>query len=398
MDQSQRFVLVKAILPQKDMHYVSLINEQLKLQKKYPQYILAINGYDFFEDKTLLQITYNCSKYAKSLTEVQFKTQEEKFRIFDQLIEIAEFLEKNKILHNNIKKNNLIIDHNKLYLTDFGYIAGQPDLNIFRNKLNFINLNLNQKKQIYPYLTKGLMEAIITYNERQLKQKLEKREPIEIMQYDQHVLTSLMVEIFSPLEWNNCDLSYLKDFSFSQKIGYIKINNLDLQDYAIVIIEQILNFRFQKENQLTLEFPRRLEPMLKKIDKQRVLNNKNLELVEDYFKNKDFEFDLGLLYCFTTCKLLELETQVEQSGKEFDCKLRKEISRILAILNMIDNQIFQKKDFEKLESLDDKLFCLAYLDEQFETFEISKNRDQTQENREIYQIQLFFKILINRIL
>ncbi|CAD8208748.1 unnamed protein product [Paramecium octaurelia] len=381
MDQDERKVITKTILLKKYQYYLALLNEQIELQKRYPQYILGIHDYQNKEDQ--LQITYNCSENAKSLSKVEFRTKEEKIRMFHQLFEIAEFLKQNNILHNNIKKNNLIIDDNKLYLTDFGYIAGQLGVNMFRNELNFIQtLNKDQKKQVIPYLTKELVQILDNNDKEYRKEKLNQRDPQEIMRYDQHVLTCLMVEIFSPLDWEVYELVILKSFSFKQKLMDIKKHNSDFPNYAILIIEQILQSMFVKEDLSISKFPKPLEPILRKIKKQRLKNVHNQQIVQDYLQNKDFEFDLGLLYCFKINELEQTKSELQESNKEFDCQLTKEISRILEIPQKIKDQQFLIDDFIVLP-LDDKLFCLVYLDNYLEDFRLSNERDHSKQKNEL---------------
>ncbi|CAD8099749.1 unnamed protein product [Paramecium primaurelia] len=380
-------------------NYEKLLDEQIILCKdeENRKYILGIDNYQYNEEQNKFIIKYNINgntdniiQEAKSLSQVQLNTLEEKLNIFDQLLELAEFLKKKRILHNNIKKNNLILYQNKLYLTDFGYLQKQQQSNMFIDQKNFVRtLNKDQQRQIYPYQSQQLLEILNAYylQNEELMEQFEQRQQEHIQNNDQHVLTVLMFEIFYHYEkdykydlQNSLNLS--KKANRKNQLKWMKEKNSDVQDYILIIIQQILKKRFIIDNQLSENFPKSLSGCIFQIDRESLINIDNQKLVQEYFENKIQQFDQESLYCFTYKELQQLQGQIQNSQNQFEQDLKQEIEKIQKLYDNIDNKQLNKENFKQLE-LEEQFICLVYLDQKIVEFDINQNQDQSQEVKKL---------------
>ncbi|CAD8195131.1 unnamed protein product [Paramecium pentaurelia] len=380
-------------------NYEQLLDEQITLcqDEENCKYIFRIDNYRYDEKQNKFiinynfkEITQNISQEAKSLSQVQLKTLEEKLNIFDQLLELAEFLKKKKIIHNNIKKNNLILYNNKLYLTDFGYLQEQDESNIFMDQKNFVRtLNQDQQRQIYPYQSYELLEILNKYylQNEELMEKLEQRTQKDIQVNDQHVLTVMMFEIFYYFDKNyqynlQNSLKCSKKAVRKNQLQWMKERNQDVQDYILIIIQQILKKRFIIDNELLENFPKSLSGCIFQIDREKLINIDNQKLVQEYFENKILEFDQELLYCFTYKELQQLQGQIQNPQNQFEQDLKQEIEKIQKLYDNIDNKQLNKENFQQLE-LEKQFICLVYLDQKIDEFDFVKNQDQSQEVKKL---------------
>ncbi|CAD8099787.1 unnamed protein product [Paramecium primaurelia] len=380
-------------------NYEKLLDEQINLcqDEENRKYILGIDDYQYNKKQNKFKINYNfngitqnISQEAKSLSQVQLNTLEEKLNIFDQLLELAKFLKKKKIIHNNIQKNNLILYKNKLYLTDFGYLQGQQKSNMFMDQKNFVRtLNKDQQRQIYPYQSQQLLEILDMYylQNEELMQKLEQRKQEGIQENDQHVLTVLMFEIFYHYDKDQIydlknSLSLSKKANRNYQLKWMIDQNPDVQDYLLIIIQQILKKRFIINNELSENFPKSLSGCIFQIDRKRLINIDNLQLVQEYFENKIQQFDQESLYCFTYKELQQLQGQIQNSQNQFEQDLKQEIEKIQKLYDNIDKKQFNMENFKQLE-LEEKFICLVYLDQKIDDFDFVKNQDQSQEVKKL---------------
>ncbi|CAD8124104.1 unnamed protein product [Paramecium sonneborni] len=317
-----------------------------KENQQYQQYILRIDSYNYEEKEKQYKIISQVEKKKKAQSLLQYFKENKKsnlasrYNIFDNLLQIAEFLKNQNIPHNNIIPSNLVLVGDKLYLTDFGFLQNEKQEPVlFQDQLNFMqNLNQEEKRQIYPYLNTDLLQIVREEDDQKKREKLKSRKVENVKQQDQYALTIIMLELFYPLDdFKNLPIDILT-------LEQPKIPNLTNEAWKI--IKDLIDKRLKNE-------PYSLEKLINEEQIPQYIINKDNLIKEDIQKysqqclEENAIFDKSILYLYNLEELRHKQNQIKkQDEKDFE-NLKEEIKKLqedLKKINDIDKHSEIKKD------------------------------------------------------
>ncbi|CAD8118324.1 unnamed protein product [Paramecium sonneborni] len=366
--------------------YEKIINLQKQLAQDgdNKKYILGIESYTRMKNNYV--INYNGSKDSISLFEYLRQLNQQvdrekidiKFKLFYQLLKIAEFLQEKEIIHNNIKPTNIIFNNNQLYLTDFGYLKSEQSPTKFSDDQNLKKTLLkDQRRYIYPYYNTETLQNII-------QNKIRQEE--DVKKKDQYALTVMMLEIFCP---------------FDEKIDYkqqkcIELSTMDNRKKQIQSISKCHNNILTKEEIQTIQYilENRLQYQLNsfsneliseyEIKKEQFISQKIIDQYLKLIENEETEFDMKILYLFSEDELKHklnlIQKQQNIDNGQFLQKFKDQRTQLNDIKKKIKNIELQNLFDQNNQSIDNQIspeiilrefFVLLQLDQQIQELKIN---------------------------
>ncbi|CAK64405.1 unnamed protein product (macronuclear) [Paramecium tetraurelia] len=348
-----------------------LVEQQKEYGNKHSNYVLGIQS--IIEDLSTktFTVTYNCDESAIPLSKIQYSSPKHKIQIFKYLYLIYGFLNKEKILHRNLKPNNIIFYNQQLLLTDFGFKIGDWQI----DKINFLDENDGTRKDnMQPYLSPELANIIVsTKSFGHKRDELLARSKLSVQQQDQFAIAIMMLEVFIPLKNRNSATPNER----KQQINDMNLSDEFSNDVEKFIKETISNLLYSKDFN-EQEFEKRLKMFIEieqqaenyKINKQELMTQEYDEQVKNVLENKDTQFNLKLLYHFGKTNLNWLLSNIAHNQQNQE--LITEMRRFLRLYSQIDNFSLDQKD-EKFTD-EDLFVSLVYLDEKIENLQNSQNQ------------------------
>ncbi|CAD8105317.1 unnamed protein product [Paramecium primaurelia] len=150
-------------------------------------------------------VKYKCDSSAKTLLQIlqEEPNKVKKILYFYKLIDLANILKKQKIVHMNLKLYNIIWYKQKFYLINFGYLDTYPSQYV--TSLNYGNeqqYETDRQRYLYPYLTQNFLTFIKDNlgNKDLIEKHLKNISEEKKQKYDLYALGIMMLELFVPLE------------------------------------------------------------------------------------------------------------------------------------------------------------------------------------------------------
>ncbi|CAK64441.1 unnamed protein product (macronuclear) [Paramecium tetraurelia] len=341
--------------------------------KKYGNYVLGIQTIRDNQKTKTFTVTYGCDKSAIPLSNIRFSSPKHKIQIFKHLYLIYGFLNKEQMLHRNLKPNNIILYNRQLLLTDFGFKLG----NWMIDKINFLDkIDSIQQDNMYPYLSPEIVNILVSQNSFGHKRDaLKNRHQLSVKKQDQFAIAIMMLEVFIPL----------KDRKLATaKERQEQINDMNLSDdfsnedekFIKATILSLIYYKDFNENdfQNTLKVINEIEQQSEnyKINKQELMTQEYDEQVKKVLANKDTQFNLKLLYHFNIKNLIDCQSIANnQENKE----LIEEITRFQLLYSQIDDLSLDTTEEHINQFTNEDLFILlVYLDEKIENLQDSQNK------------------------
>ncbi|CAD8211277.1 unnamed protein product [Paramecium octaurelia] len=356
-------------------------------------------------------VIYNCQEQFQSLRQILERgvKKQDKIEYFFKLLELANDLKQQKMIHFNIKPSNVILYKDRFYLIDFGFLKDKPaDLIICINYIQIKEHDDEQKRNLYPYLNDQFLKYIKENNG--VKETLQNMSKGDIENNDRYALGVMMFELFVPLKniYQNFEIETCAN---QRKIQLGKIYD-DQEVNENIIIEQIKNiiqdilFKYElpSDNEVIklkknfLEYQKGLQPeeKLKRqysqnlsldfkeeseineliqsdITLQEKMNSDNKNYISSLRENNILQFDPNLLYYLNKQDLQSYYCQIQNLKLE---ELKNKTQKILAFYHMSYYKMSSEVEFSNLGQ-EDQYYILNSILTDYKMFEY-KIQDKIQ--------------------
>ncbi|CAD8191727.1 unnamed protein product [Paramecium octaurelia] len=378
-EQFEKKFITESYLVYNSLKY--FCQQQKEYGEKYSNYVLGIQTISENKNTKTLTVTYACDKSATPLSKIKYSSPKHKIQIFKHLYLIYGFLNKQKILHRNLKPNNIIFYNQQLLLTDFGYMLGDWWI----DKINFIDENDDiRNNNMYPYVFPDIADLIIAIQCQtevggRKRDFLIGRDKLSVKKQDQFAIAIMMLEVFitmynRKLTTANERLKQINEMTLSDEFSIEVEKFIKETIIGILYYKDFDETEFEKKLQMIIEIEQQTENY--KINKQELMTQEYDDLVKQVLENKDTQFNLKLLYHFSKTDLFDcLSIAKNQENKE----LIEEIRRFQLLYSYIDDLSLDTTE-EHINQLtnEDLFILLVYLDKKIQNLQISQNQQPFQ--------------------